>query len=142
MFESTTTVEHVGCVPAAIPNLTTPHRWTQSRLPGVPHLSTIKSNRNLERDSRAQTCAGKQLLPVASMRMTNDVSRELVPSALSKKMPPRKGRKKRSTMAAEKPSACESQQGRNFTLSSFAFVALQYTRLCICVQRTALTDDM
>jgi hypothetical protein len=42
---------------------------------------------------------------VASMRMTKLVRRELVPRLLSKKMPPRKGRKKRSMMAAEKPSA-------------------------------------
>lgn len=45
-------------------------------------------------------------LTVASMRMTKLVRRELVPRPLSKKMPPRKGRKKRSMIAWENPSAC------------------------------------
>lgn len=50
--------------------------------------------------------AGRQLDPVASMRITNSKSLLLVVSCVSKKMPPRKGLKKRSMMAWEKPSAC------------------------------------
>ena len=44
--------------------------------------------------------------PVASMRMTKAKRREVVPRERSKKMPPRKGRKKRSMMASLKPSSC------------------------------------
>lgn len=54
--------------------------------------------------------AGRQLVPVASMRITNWNSRLLVPREASKKMPPRKGRKKRSMMASEKPSSYIASQ--------------------------------
>jgi hypothetical protein len=50
--------------------------------------------------------AGRQFEPVASMRITNSNKRLLVVSCVLKNMPPRKGRKKRSMMASEKPSAC------------------------------------
>mmetsp|Transcript_12266 Transcript_12266/g.21731 ORF Transcript_12266/g.21731 Transcript_12266/m.21731 type:complete len:217 (-) Transcript_12266:317-967(-) len=49
---------------------------------------------------------GRQLEPVASMRMTNSNSLDDVPRLRSKKMPPKKGLKKREIMASEKPSAC------------------------------------
>ena len=52
--------------------------------------------------------AGRQFSPVARQRMTNSNRREVVLRPRSKKMPPRKGRKKRSMIAAEKPSACAS----------------------------------
>ena len=48
--------------------------------------------------------------PVASMRMTKAKRREVVPRRRSKKMPPRKGRKKRSMMASLNPSACSRRQ--------------------------------
>jgi hypothetical protein len=40
--------------------------------------------------------------------MTKEKRREEVPRLVSKKMPPRKGRKKRSMMAWLKPSACHA----------------------------------
>mmetsp|Transcript_112 Transcript_112/g.231 ORF Transcript_112/g.231 Transcript_112/m.231 type:complete len:231 (-) Transcript_112:580-1272(-) len=49
--------------------------------------------------------AGRQLEPVASMRITNSNRRELVPSLRSKKMPPKKGVKNFSMMESVKPSA-------------------------------------
>ena len=54
---------------------------------------------------------GRQLLPVASMRITKDVSLDDVRSWVSKKMPPRKGRKNRSMMSALNPSACAGRTG-------------------------------
>mmetsp|Transcript_2915 Transcript_2915/g.7572 ORF Transcript_2915/g.7572 Transcript_2915/m.7572 type:complete len:206 (-) Transcript_2915:819-1436(-) len=48
---------------------------------------------------------GRQLEPVASMRITNWNRRLVVPRELSKKMPPKKGLKNVSMMAGEKPSA-------------------------------------
>mmetsp|Transcript_25771 Transcript_25771/g.84820 ORF Transcript_25771/g.84820 Transcript_25771/m.84820 type:complete len:290 (+) Transcript_25771:271-1140(+) len=48
--------------------------------------------------------AGSVLAPSASMRITNSKSRDVVPSWRSKKMPPRKGMKKRSIIAREKPA--------------------------------------
>ena len=59
--------------------------------------------------------------PVASMRITNSNRREEVPRERSKKMPPRKGRKKRWAMAALKPSACRSGRGGA-------------GRVCVCVE--------
>ena len=50
--------------------------------------------------------AGRQFSPVARQRMTNSNSRDVTRSSRSKNMPPRKGRKNRSMMASEKPSAC------------------------------------
>lgn len=47
--------------------------------------------------------AGRQLEPVARQRMTNSKSRLVMSSFRSKKMPPRKGLKKRSMIASEKP---------------------------------------
>mmetsp|Transcript_30975 Transcript_30975/g.68651 ORF Transcript_30975/g.68651 Transcript_30975/m.68651 type:complete len:228 (+) Transcript_30975:911-1594(+) len=49
--------------------------------------------------------AGRQLDPTASMRITNSNRRDEVRSSRSKKMPPRKGRKKRRVMASLNPSA-------------------------------------
>lgn len=49
--------------------------------------------------------AGRQFSPVASMRITNSKRRELTERLRSKKMPPRKGRKKRSTMLCENLSS-------------------------------------
>lgn len=64
------------------------------------------------RGSAPMPRAGRQLLPVASMRITKDVSRDDVRSWVSKKMPPRKGRKNRSMMSALKPSAYTRRPGR------------------------------
>ena len=50
--------------------------------------------------------AGRQLDPVARHLITNSKSLLVTLSSRSKKMPPRKGRKKRSMMASEKPSFC------------------------------------
>ena len=50
--------------------------------------------------------AGRQLLPVASMRMTNRKRREVTVRSRLKKMPPKKGRKKRSMISWLKPSVC------------------------------------
>ena len=52
--------------------------------------------------------AGKQFEPVANMRITNWNRQLEVLRLRSKKMPPRKGRKKRSVMAVENPSSCRS----------------------------------
>jgi len=52
--------------------------------------------------------AGRQFEPTASIRMTNWNRRLLVVRLVLKKMPPKKGLKKRSMMASEKPSACAS----------------------------------
>ena len=49
---------------------------------------------------------GRQLDPVAKHRITNSKSREVVDRPRSKNMPPKNGRKNRSMMASEKPSAC------------------------------------
>ena len=50
--------------------------------------------------------AGRQLDPVARQRMTKVKRREVTRRLRSKKMPPRKGWKKRCTMASLKPSSC------------------------------------
>jgi hypothetical protein len=53
------------------------------------------------------------------MRMTKEKRREEVPRERSKKMPPRKGRKKRSTISGEKPSACGGgREGYRFPYSN------------------------
>lgn len=49
--------------------------------------------------------AGRQLDPVASMRITNSNRREVTVSSRLKKMPPRKGRKNRSMISGLKPSS-------------------------------------
>ena len=49
--------------------------------------------------------AGRQLEPVARQRMTKSNRREVTRRLRSKKMPPRKGWKKRWIMASVKPSA-------------------------------------
>ena len=50
-------------------------------------------------------CAGRQFCPVASILITKANKREVVPRSLSKKIPPRKGRKNRSIMASENLSS-------------------------------------
>jgi hypothetical protein len=52
--------------------------------------------------------AGRQLEPIASMRITNIKRRDVTVSSRLKKMPPRNGRKKRSIIAAEKPKRCRN----------------------------------
>ena len=52
--------------------------------------------------------AGRQFEPVARQRMTKSNRREVTRRLRSKKMPPRKGWKKRCTMASEKPSSCNA----------------------------------
>mmetsp|Transcript_963 Transcript_963/g.3108 ORF Transcript_963/g.3108 Transcript_963/m.3108 type:complete len:297 (-) Transcript_963:227-1117(-) len=77
-----------------------------------PTRSTATPHRTLPAGRPAASCcatapipaAGRQLLPVASMRMTNSNSLLLVERLLSKKIPPRKGRKKRSTISSENPT--------------------------------------